>query len=136
MSGGREGTPSLADLATDLVLTPLYSADIKPPALHQSTVGNSTNPPKADAYGLESTTASRRKSAARPVREPSANFWYPGRLLTSLRRTPIIKPIRIPNCNAFSTCGCEVVIPLSAPTNLYVMADCHFWAPSRCGWVN
>jgi hypothetical protein len=49
MSGGKQGAPSRADLAADLVFIPLYNADIKPPAVHQSTVGNSTNPPKEDA---------------------------------------------------------------------------------------
>src|SRR4029077_13583564 len=57
-------------------IRPLYKEDPTPPAVHQSTVGSSTNPPKEDAYGLERKTASRRKSVIFPVREPAINCLY------------------------------------------------------------
>src|SRR3984885_11082337 len=57
-------------------VNPLYKEAPTPPAVHQSTVGSSTNPPKEDAYGLERKTASRRKSVTLPVREPATNCLY------------------------------------------------------------
>src|SRR5438093_9193728 len=67
-----------------------------PPAANHVDVGRLTKPPNDDAYGDGSTTASRRKSAANPVRLAAANFLYAARDLMILRSISVANPIPTP----------------------------------------
>src|SRR5947208_958801 len=72
MSAGRSPSETFLPAASFFWPTS-KSEDPTPPAVHQRTAGSSTKPPKDEAYGLGSTTASMRKSVVLPPNEVSAN---------------------------------------------------------------